>query len=78
MMYEWKGFPYPPKGWRFSQETMADLDRQGRIWYPTSKAMRPRVKRYLDEMPGQVISSIWTDISPINSQAQERLGGQGH
>src|SRR5208283_5647893 len=50
------------------------------IWYPrradgefdTSK--RPRFKRYLGDMQGGVTGSIWTDISPINSQAQERLG----
>jgi hypothetical protein len=80
MMYEWKDFPYPPKGWRYSKETMARLDDEGRIWYPrnadgsydTSK--RPRLKRYLDEMQGGVIGTVWTDISPINSQAQERLG----
>jgi hypothetical protein len=34
----------------------------------------PRYKRYLDEMPGTPVTSIWTDIPPINSQAQERLG----
>ena len=25
MMYEWKGYPYPEKGWRYSKETMARL-----------------------------------------------------
>lgn len=35
---------------------------------------RPRVKRYLDEMTGQVIGDVWTDIPVINSQATERLG----
>ncbi len=74
MMYEWKGFPSPPKGWRFSKETMARLDAEGRIWYPEDTSKRPRIKRYLDEMPGMVIGSIWTDIAPINSQAKERLG----
>jgi len=80
MMYEWKGFPYPDKGWRYSKETMTALDLQGRIWYPQRKdgsldiAKRPRLKRYLDEMEGGVIGSVWTDIPPINSQAQERLG----
>ena len=34
----------------------------------------PRYKRYLDEMPGSPITDVWTDIRPINSQAQERLG----
>jgi len=80
MMYEWKGFPFPDKGWRFSQKTMTELDLDGRIWYPTSKdgqldhTRRPRVKRYLAEMEGGVMGTVWTDISPLNSQAQERLG----
>ena len=80
MMYEWKGFPFPDKGWRYSKETMAKLDSEGRIYYPTRKdgsldtTKRPRLKRYLDEMEGGVRGDVWTDISPINSQAQERLG----
>jgi site-specific DNA-methyltransferase (adenine-specific) len=74
MMYEWKGHPHPINGWRFSQETMAKLDAQGRIWYPKNSQGRPQLKRYLDEMPGNLMGNIWTDISPINSQASERLG----
>jgi site-specific DNA-methyltransferase (adenine-specific) len=80
MMYEWKGFPFPEKGWRYSKETMARLDGEGRIWYPRDKdgamdnTRRPRLKRYLDEMSGGVMGNIWTDISPVNSQAQERIG----
>ncbi|MEW5987039.1 MAG: DNA methyltransferase [Chloroflexota bacterium] len=74
MMYEWKGFPYPPNGWRYSKETMARLDAEDRIWYPDDKSRRPRLKRYLDEMPGTLLGNVWTDINPINSQAAERLG----
>jgi DNA modification methylase len=74
MMYEWKGFAHPEKGWRYSRETMAQLDKDGRIWYPTDKSKRPRLKRYLDEMPGIPMGSVWTDIAPLNSQAAERLG----
>lgn len=74
MMYDWKGFPFPPNGWRYSKETMQKLDEEGRIWYPKDKTKRPRLKRYLDEMAGNLITTIWTDIYPINSQAQERLG----
>ncbi len=74
MMYEWKGFPSPAKGWRFSKETMARLDAEGRIWYPKDKTKRPRYIRYLDEMKGTPMGSVWTDIAPLNSQAQERLG----
>ncbi len=74
MMYEWKGFSSPPNGWRYSKETMLKLDTEGRIWYPTDTSKRPRLKRYLDEMSGVLMGNVWTDIFPINSQAQERLG----
>jgi len=74
MMYEWNGFPSPVFGWRFKKETMAELDSQNRIVYPKNKTMRPQVKRYLDEMHGEILDNLWTDIPPINSQAKERLG----
>lgn len=80
MMYEWKGFPFPEKGWRYSRETMANLDKEGRVWYPTHKdgtldvSRRPQLKRYLDEQSGGVMGNVWTDISPVNSQSKERLG----
>ncbi|HEU5478478.1 MAG TPA: DNA methyltransferase [Candidatus Tumulicola sp.] len=80
MMYVWRGFPTPNFGWRYSKETVEKLDAEGRIWYPTFKngqrdtSKRPRLKRYLDEMPGTLLTNVWTDIYPINSQAQERLG----
>jgi site-specific DNA-methyltransferase (adenine-specific) len=59
---------------------MQGLDDEGLIWYPLTKAgdfdfsKRPRLIRYLDKMDGTILGNIWTDISPINSQAQERLG----
>ena len=74
LMYEWKRHQPPARGWRYSRETMTELDADGRIWYPDSKAKRPRLKRYLSEMPGSIMNSIWTDIPPINSQAKERIG----
>jgi DNA modification methylase len=74
MMYEWKGHESPPMGWRYEKATMETLDAAGRIWYPDRKDKRPRLKRYLDEMPGTLLTNVWTDIDPINSQARERLG----
>ena len=74
MMYEWKGHSSPSLGWRYSRETMARLDAEGRIWYPDSKSKRPQLKRYLDEMPGVLLGNVWTDIDPINARAAERLG----
>lgn len=80
MMYEWKGFSSPPNGWRYKLETMKQLDSQDRINYPkhpdgsynTSK--RPRLKRYLIEQDGTIVSCLWDDIQPISAQATERLG----
>ena len=74
MMYEWKGYPSPPMGWRYSRETMEKYDDEGRIWYPDSMEKRPRLKRYLEDMPGTLIGDVWSDINPINSQASERIG----
>ncbi|MBW4661002.1 MAG: restriction endonuclease [Drouetiella hepatica Uher 2000/2452] len=74
MMYEWKGFLSPSNGWRYSKETMAGLDAQGRIWYPDSKSKRPQLKRYLDEMPGVPTSDVWDDIPSLSAHDKERLG----
>ena len=73
MMYAWRGHASPEKGWRYSKETMQDLDVAGRIWYPDDKSKRPRLKRYLDESEGRPLDSVWTDIFPVNSQAGERV-----
>ena len=74
MTYVWKGHQPPAFGWRYSIETMTKLDAQGRIWYPTDKSKRPRLKRYLDESKGRIIDNLWLDIPPVNSQAQDRTG----
>ncbi len=51
---------------------MRELDSNNRL-HRTSRG-GIRLKRYLDEMKGLPLNDIWTDISPINSQAKERLG----
>jgi len=64
----------PPKGshWRFSQANIDLLTNQGLIVMTSTG--KPSIKRYLDEMEGQVIGDVWADISAINSQAAERMG----
>lgn len=69
LTYEWHGHT---RVWRWPQEKMAELEREGRLVY--SKSGMPQYKRYLDEMHGVPVTTVWTDIPPINSQAQERLG----
>ena len=67
--YEWHGVT---KVWRCPIERMKELDEQGRIHY--TKSGSAEYIRYLDEMPGMPAQDVWNDISPINSQARERLG----
>jgi DNA modification methylase len=71
--YEWKG-KFPPKGryWAYSKENMEQFDNEGRILY--TKNGVPRLKQFLDEMPGIHVQSIWDDVKPISAQAKERLG----
>jgi DNA modification methylase len=59
--------------WRYSKKKMGELIAEGRI-IQTKPGSVPQYKRYLDEMPGSPVQNLWDDISPINSQAQERLG----
>jgi site-specific DNA-methyltransferase (adenine-specific) len=55
-----------------SQQKLDRLDDAGLIYWPNKKSGFPRYKRYLAK--GIPIQTVITDISPINSQAQERLG----
>jgi SAM-dependent methyltransferase len=69
LTYDWKGVT---KVWRWTKERMQRAHDEGRLVYTKSGA--PRYKRYLDEMMGTVVTTVWDDIPFINSQAQERLG----
>ena len=64
----------PPAGthWRWSQERIDELMEQGKIAF--TKSGTPAMKIYLDEVEGAAIHSIWTDVYPVNPQADERLG----
>jgi site-specific DNA-methyltransferase (adenine-specific) len=67
-VYEFHGVVKP---WRYSEENMRKLEKEGRIYFGSKIA---QLKRYLDELPGQAVHDLWGDISPINPQAKERLG----
>ena len=67
-VYEFQGITRP---WRMAQEKLEALHAEGRIY---TKSTVPQLKRYLDEMPGQAVADLWSDIAPINSQAKERTG----
>ena len=57
--------------WRYGQDKIDQLWTEGKI--VLSASGRASVKRYLDEIEGAVVHSLWTDIKPLNSQATERV-----
>ncbi|MFT0861253.1 DNA methyltransferase [Ancylobacter sp. G4_0304] len=74
----YKGYEPPATGWRYSPETMARLDSEGRIYFPVHKdgtpdtSRRLALKRFLEEQKGNIITNVWTDIPPV--QGGESLG----
>lgn len=68
------GYDYEYKGcrslWRMPLETMERMDKEGRLHITKTGGIRSKV--YLDELPGMPAQSMWTDINPINSQANEK------
>jgi DNA modification methylase len=72
LMYEYKGIQPPKNGWAISKEKMEQWDKEGKLYFTSNSNIRR--KSYEDELTGKPIQNLWTDIPPINSQAQERLG----
>jgi len=71
--YEWKG-KHPAKGrmWAYTKDNMERLEKEGRIFY--TRNGYPRLKQFLDDMPGMPIQSIWTDILNLRSWHTEAIG----
>lgn len=69
--YEWHGVT---RYWRYSRESMEELERQGRLVY--SKSGMVYEKRYLDESKGVSVQDWWDDISMLRGihAGGERLG----
>ena len=69
LTYEWNGHM---RVWRWTKERMQEAHDKGLLHY-TSNGLANQ-KRYLDEMNGIPVDSIWEDIPPIQAQSKERLG----
>lgn len=69
----WRGINPTSKGrhWMCPPDELDRLDAEGRIYWPKKEDGVPAFKRYLDEMVGVPLQSIWTDINPIAAQANE-------
>jgi len=74
--FQWRGtMPPASRGWGYTIEQLEKWWSEGRIL--TRKDGCPRMdglKVYLDELQGQPLQSVWTDIDRIGNTAGERLG----
>ena len=74
LVYEYKGYPSPIKGWRVNLARMEQLDKENRLHFPAKEKGRIMKKVYLNELEGQPMTDVWTDIHPLSAHDQERLG----
>jgi DNA modification methylase len=68
LAYEWNGHL---RVWKWTRERMQELHDQGRLEY--SSTGYPRLKQYLDEVPGEKVQDVWADIRPLAHSGRERL-----
>lgn len=72
LVYDYKGYKTPPKGYSISIDVMKKWDKEGKLHFPKDKNQNIVRKIYLDEYPGQPVSNHWTDIKVINPMSKER------
>ena len=70
LTYEFMGVT---RVWRWTRARMQAAYEQGLVVQARPNAV-PRLKRYLDEMQGTPVDTIWDDIAPIQAGSTERLG----
>ncbi len=69
--YDFHGHPGP---WRYPEHRMLELEAEGLVHLPDKIGGVPRFKRYLSANKGQIPSSLWADIAPVQGSAKQRLG----
>lgn len=73
LIYNYKGYKTPKKGYSISKDVMEKWDREGRLDFPDSKDKNINRKVFLDDYKGQPINSLWSDIYVINPMSNERI-----
>ena len=74
LTYEYKGYQPPKKGWAISRKKMEQWDAEGRLEFPRNKIGRIQRRRFLDELKGKPVQSLWVDIDMMASRSSERMG----
>lgn len=72
----WRGIDVTAKGrhWAYPPSHLNELDEKKRIHWPKKEGGVPRLKQYIEDLPGIPLQDIWTDIRPLHNLTDERLG----
>lgn len=72
----WRGIDVRAKGrhWAYLPEELERLDAAGRLHWPKKEGGMPRLKQYVEDLPGVAIQDVVTDVRPIHNLAPERRG----
>jgi adenine-specific DNA-methyltransferase len=71
-MFKGKSIEPPPgRHWGYDQAGIDDLMARGRIAF--TRTGTPRLKTPLSELKGVAVHDVWTDVSVLNSAAEERV-----
>lgn len=73
--FKWKGVPPPPgRHWAFTADKLEAFEAEGKIYW--TKNGIPRLKQYMDEMPGMPASDVWWDkeCQPLLTWTDESVG----
>ncbi len=72
----WRGIDVRSKGrhWAYAPEQLEEFDKQGKIHWPKKIGGMPRLKQYMEDLPGIPLQTVWTDIRPLHNLSAERLG----
>lgn len=75
LIYDWKGYSPPAKGWRYERATMEKLDAEGRLVYPEDKSRRVQIKSYLHMREKWAPTSVFYRDRRAASGALNKLMG---
>lgn len=73
LKYEYKGYKPPKNGWAVSRAVMEKMDAEDRLLFPKTVDGRIRRKMFMEEWSGFPVQNLWDDVSPVQSQSNERL-----
>ncbi len=59
--------------WVTTPDKLDEYELQGLVVWPDKPGGVPRLKYYLEDNPGVVMSDIWDDVTPITSSSKESL-----